>query len=806
MKNMKRKLNSIRLLVILLLSSTVCSAQIAAPQAEKTLPAAGLKESVTIRRDGRGIPYIEAKSEADLYFAQGYTMAQDRLWQMDLLRRVAGGETAEIFGATALEEDKRWRKFGFAKIAADSLPLLTTEVRASLENYARGVNAYIATLGDKSLPPEFQILQFRPREWRPSDSILIGKILSDGLSSSWRQDLVKAMIPADKRAEMFDPRSNYDVLLFGKDNAKAENGRQGEKEIGRKQFAQRSISSSPHLPFSHSSALAQAEDVRKSSLERIGLYAEDLAASNNWVVSGKKTADGKPLLANDPHLNATQPPIWYLINLSAPNLKVAGVTFPGSPGVVLGHNENIAWGATNVGPDVQDLYLEEFDAANPLRYKTPGGFETAQVRREEIKVRKNPLKPETETVALDVVKTRNGVIFFEDAGKRYALKWTGLDAKNNELDAFYFVNHAKNWEDFKKGFKLYGGAMQNFIYADTQGNIGWYSAGKVPIRRTGDGSMPYDGATSDGDWTGFIPFEELPHLYNPPSGYIVTANQRTVGTSYKYHDLIARIYVPFRAARLDKLLSSKSKLTGDDMRDFQFDTYSILNSLFAKEIVKEQAGSEETIKLLAAWDGRMTADSKAALLANEIRNSFRNKILTAAFGADQLRNIGWANEGNFIERLLSEKPKKWLPKEFASYADLLKASEIEARANLTKRFGADEAKWVWGEFGKIRFNHPLTAAPLIGAQFAVPALPLIGSGSAAATPNVGSNVSMRLIATPGNWDATRHVIPTGESGDPKSPHYKDQLDAWYSGNTPIFPFSKAAVEKATKEVVLMIPK
>ncbi len=798
---MKIKSNQIWLLVVLLIMSATCRAQTAAPQVDKTLSVAGLKENVVVRRDGRGIPYIEAKSEADLYFAQGFITAQDRLWQMDLFRRVAGGEVSEIFGATRLEEDKRWRKFGFAKIAADTVPLMQPEVRAALENYARGVNAYIASLDDKSFPVEFQILQYRPREWRVTDSILIGKILSDGLSSSWQQDLVKALIPADKRAEMFDPRSNYDVLLFGKD--KVQSSKFKVKGSKSEEIANSQLST---LNSQLLSALAQAENVRKSSLERIGFYAEDLAASNNWVVSGKKTADGKPLLANDPHLQASEPAIWYLVNLTAPNLKVAGVTFPGSPGVVLGHNETIAWGATNVGPDVQDLYLEEFDAANPLRYKTPNGFETAQTRREEIKVRKNPLKTETETVALDVVTTRNGVIFFEDAGKRYALRWTAFDAKNNELEAFYFVNHAKNWDDFKKGFKFYGGAMQNFIYADTSGNIGWYAAGRVPIRRTGDGSVPYNGATNDGEWTGMIPFEDLPNLYNPPSGYIVTANQRTIGTSYKYHDLIARIYVPFRAARLNELLSSKSKLTADDMSDFQYDTFSILNSLFAKEIVAQKAASEETLKLLGAWDGRMTSDSKAALVVNEIRNSFRNQILTAAFGAEQLKNIGWANEGNFIERLLREKPKKWLPKEFASYADLLKANETEARANLTKRFGADEAKWTWGEAGKIRFNHPLVVAPLIGGQFAIPALPLIGSGSAAATPNVGANVSMRFIATPGNWDATRHVIPTGESGDPKSPHYKDQLDAWYSGKTPIFPFSQSAILKASTEMVVMKPQ
>ena len=778
--------------------------------ANKTLSIAGLKENVIVRRDTRGIPHIEAKNEADLYFAQGFAIAQDRLWQMDLYRRVAGGETAEIFGATTLEEDKRWRKFGFAKIAADTLPVMAPEVRSALENYARGVNAFISTLDDKTLPIEFQILQYRPREWRPADSILIGKILTDALSSTWRQDLVKAMIPADKRAEMFDPRSNFDVLLIGNDNLKKSQASGQKSQSSSSKFkAQSSMSQGKHFgsrDLRLETALIEAESVRRSSLERIGFYAENLAASNNWVVSGKKTVDGKPLLANDPHLQANQPPIWYLVNLTAPNIKAAGVTFPGSPGVVLGHNENIAWGATNVGPDVQDLYTEEFDEKNPLRYKTPNGFETANTRREEIKVRRNPLNPATETVLLDVVTTRNGVIILEEGNKRYSLKWTAFDPKNNELDAFYFANRAKNWDEFKSAFKRYGGAMQNFVYADVKGNIGWYAAGKIPIRRAGDGSLPFDGKTSDGEWTGFVPFEELPNLYNPPENFIVTANQRIVGNSYKYHDLIARVFVPFRAARLKELLASKSKLTIDDMRDFQFDTFSVLNSRFAREIIAQKASSEETLKLISNWDGRMNSDSKAALVVNEIRGVFRNKILAASFGAEQAKTLNWANDGNFFERLLTEKPKKWLPKEFTDYGALLRASETEALSGLNKRFGADQTKWTWGEANKVRFSHPLAIAPLIGAQFTVPTFPLNGATGSAAAPNVGGAVSMRLIAAPGNWDATRHGITTGESGDPKSPHWNDQLENWKTGNTPIFPFTKLAVEKATKEIVLLTPK
>ena len=794
-------LKKIYLALILAMWLTVpaCYAQTATPQIEKKLAVAGLKENVIVRRDGRGIPYIEAKSEDDLFFAQGYVMASDRLWQMDLYRRVARGETAEIFGKTVLEEDKRWRKFGFAQIAEENLKYTAPEVIRALESYARGVNAYIASLDDKSMPPEFQILQYRPREWKTTDSIVIGAILADGLSSTWQADLMKASLqnlPKDKLDLMFAPDSQDDILLYGKDVPKSK-VQTANSEIHNSQFTiQHSINTLD--------LIAQAEKVRRDSLERIGVYAEFLSASNNWVVSGKRTLDGKPILANDPHLQASQPPIWYLVNLDAPNFHAAGVTIAGAPGIILGHNENIAWGATNVGPDVQDLYLETFNDKN--QYKTPNGWEAAKVRTEEIKVRANPLKPETTIEKLEVVNTRDGVIFVEDGGKKYALKWTAFDPQMLTFDAFYFVNRARNWDEFQNALKKYGGAAQNFVYADEKGNIGWYAAGKIPIRKTGDGSLPYNRATGEGDWTGFIPFEELPHLYNPPEGFIVTANQRTVGTSYKYHDIFARIYVPFRAERIYNLIKANPKMTIDASSDIQMDTFSILNSRFAREIVKQKAASDETLKILQGWDGRMSPDSNAALLAEYMRRAFRNRLLTGAFGAEIAQKINWANDGNWENKILTSQPKEWLPKEFATYAEFFKACEVDARESLIKTAGIDRVKWTWGEANKIKFPHPLAVVPLIGLQYDVRTLPYKGSGGTAASPNVGANVSMRFIASPNDWDLTRHVIPTGESGDPKSPHWADQLDNWYNGSTPIFPFSKSAVEKAAKEVLLMSPR
>ena len=748
----------------------------------KTLTVAGLSKPVTVRRDARSIPYIEASNDADLYFAQGYITASDRLWQMDLLRRVSRGELAEIFGTQVIEEDKRWRRYGFSKIAEESMATLNPSLKTALENYARGVNAFIATLDKDSMPPEFKILQYQPTAWKPTDTLCIGKILADGLSSTWRQDLIRASLqnlPKDKLADLTNNTTPFDVILFGKDITKTQNPKpktQSLLEI-----------TDDDLTFAETDA-----KIRENSLSRVGLYAEDLAASNNWVISGKRTADGTPILANDPHLQPAAPGIWYLTHLSTPDMRVSGVTFPGVPGIVLGHNADIAWGATNVGPDVQDLYKETFNDKG--EYKTPTGWEKIIVRKEEIKVRTNPLSPKTETQILDVEETRNGAIITDEIGQKFALKWTARDPKNQEFESFFLMNRAKNWTEFQTALKTYGGASQNFVYADVKGNIGWYAAGKVPIRKTGDGALPYDGATTDGDWVGYIPFGELPHLYNPPEGFIVTANQRTVGTDYKYYGAMTRDAAnPWRARRIYDLLKNNTKVTMDDVRDIQHDVYSGVYADLANEIVKAQAASPETLAVLKTFDGKMTADSKAGLIVNEIRNCVAGKI------AEENKTPMFVGRERLLYWIIKDKTARWLPKSFENYTELLKTCDKESRENLAnpKRFGADEANWRWGNNFVASFQHPLAIVPLIGGQFLVKYTNVNGSGL---TPNVGAYVSMRHIASPGNWDATRHVIPLGESGNPSSPYFKDQFEAWRTGTPMIFPFSKEAVEKSTKEI------
>ncbi len=769
--------------VIILIVLTLVPSFFSQP-GQNSLDLPGLASAVVVRKDSRGIPYIDAKNDADLYFVQGYVTATDRLWQMDILRRRARGETAEIFGKAALEDDKLWRRYGFGQVADGNLKLLSPELRGALERYAAGVNAYIATLTPETTPVEFKILQYKPEPWRPSDTIVIGKILAEALSSTWYQDLQRAAaasLPADKFRDLTNQVTPYDVVLFGKD---------APVVIPRSRV---------RAPVSEGMLRTAAfqQDIRDRSLASIGLFAEDLSASNNWVISGKLTADGKPILANDPHLAATAPGIWYMAHLTTPTMRVAGVTFPGVPGIVLGHNENFAWGATNVGPDVQDLYLETFNAEG--KYKTPGGWESPVIRKEEIKVRISPLKPETETVTLDVVETRNGVINLEERGKKYALKWTARDPKNSDLGAFFNLNRGKNWDDFKAALSQYGGATQNFVYADVKGNIGWYAAGRIPIRRTGNGEVPYDGSTNDGEWTGYIQFGELPNLYNPPSGLIVTANQRTIGTNYKHPQFLRDAAMPWRARRIFDRLTAKKKITMDDVNDVQHDVFNMPFSMLAKEIMESGAASPQTIALLKGWDGMMTADSPAAVVVNEIRNCMTNKIADAnkpaPANAVRERILFWA---------IAQKSKRWLPQGFANYGELIKACDESSRASLAdpKRFGPDESKWRWEGIFRARFMHPLAAAPLIGGQFFVEPKGVNGSGQ---TPNVGPYVSMRHIASPGNWDATRFVIPLGQSGDPKSPHFRDQFEMWNSGTPAVFPFSKPAVESAAKTTKTIRP-
>ena len=766
----------------------------------------GLKDRVTITRDERGIPYIDAKNDDDLFFAQGYATAADRLWEMDLFRRTARGELAEILGAGpnnfVLDQDKLHRTYGFAQEVEAEVAEAPPKSLAALEAYARGVNAYAASLDEKSMPPEFQLLHYGFRPWTPADSLVVVKIFAEALSDTWRLDIMRqamASLPAEKRNALLPEPSPLDVLVVGKDTqAKPASARLKPGDAVSPQAL---------------AALAHNQEIATAALDRIGFYSEALAASNNWVIDGKHTVSGKPLLANDPHLRPTAPSIWHMVHLNAPGMRVAGITSPGLPGVIIGHNERIAWGFTNVGPDVQDLYVEKFDPANPKRYQTPQGWQDAVVRQEQIKVRKGFGSTETDVVTHEVTVTRHGPIVFEGDGKRYALRWTALDPKVNRPDLQYALNRAHNWNEFNTALEAFTAPTQNIVYADVDGHIGYHAAGVVPIRKSGDGSVPYDGSTDAGEWTSYIPVAKLPMVYDPPSGIIVTANQRIVGTDYPYF-LTHSWAQPYRARRIFTLLNEKPKLSSEDFRRIQGDVYSIAGVLFTQEAVKllrpKLTSSDE--KLRAAldafekWDGRVNAESTVAPLASGMRLAFRSKILVAALGPDLAHNYQWGNFDTTLDRIIKDQPAEWLPKQFSSYADLMRACYDEAVATLTKNLGPDETKWTWGDMAKARFPHPLGSAPLIGGMFTVPPFPQNGTGGLlGATVNVGASVSMRLIADPSDWDKTQQGIALGESGLPKNAHWTDQLADWRAVTPREFPFSAAAVTKAAKETLVLEP-
>ena len=793
----------------ILLFAFLLASPAAQTEQQQALKIKGLKDRVTITRDERGIPYIDAKNDEDLYFAQGYATAADRLWQMDLVRRTARGELAEVLGAgpadAALNQDKLHRTYGFANAAEAEVAQVAPKVRALLEAYASGVNAYAASLEPKSLPAEFQILQYNFRPWTPADSFIISKVFFEALSDTWRLDVMRqalSSLPAEKRNGLLPEMSPIDVLVVGKDaKAKPATPRSARRTEGFAPLSREALA-----------ALNKNQAVATSALERIGLHAESLAASNNWVISGSRTTTGKPLLADDPHLRPSAPSIWHMVHLSAPGVRVAGVTSPGVPGVIIGHNDRIAWGFTNVGPDVQDLYLEKFDPANPKRYQTPQGWQDAVIRQEQIKVRKG-FTSEYDTVVHEVTVTRHGPIIFEADGKRYALRWTALDPAKNRHDVSYSLNRARNWNEFNTALESFTAPTQNIVYADVDGHIGYHAAGVVPIRKSGDGSVPYDGSTDDGEWTSYIPVSKLPTLYDPPSGIIVTANQRIVGTDYPYF-LTHSWAQPYRARRIFDLLNEKPKHSTDDFRRIQGDVYSIAGKFFAQEAVKllkpKLTASDEklraTLDAFEKWDGRVNAESPVAPIVSQMRLAFRSKVLTGALGPDLVRTFQWSNFDTTLDRVIKEQPADWLPKEFPTYADLMRASYDEAIANLTKNIGADETKWTWGELAKARFTHALGQAPLIGAQFTVPPFPQNGTGGLiGATVNVGAAVSMRFIADLSNWDKTQQGIALGQSGSPKSPHWSDQLADWRSVTPREFPFTPAAVTKAAKETLMLEP-
>jgi penicillin amidase len=796
------------------------------PQLEGAIQVAGLSAPVEVLRDAHGVPHLRASSLQDLFFAQGYVTAQDRLWQMDLSRRLAEGELSEVFGERTLRLDLENRTLGFRQVSQRALAELSPEARAPLTAYANGVNAFIASHRDR-LPLEFRLLNYQPRPWGESDSLGVALNLVKTLNTTWRTDLMRERIGAklgpDLSADLFPDRSPLDEPVaelsatpgrMPKETASLSfrgvpQARDDEESRTSVTFRARFLASLGMTEDVQLGMTREVDDPTLAALLSSGDESNPGLGSNNWVVSGARTQSGKPLLANDPHLDHSVPSVWYMIHLTAPGLNVIGVSLPGLPLVIIGHNEKIAWGMTNTGPDVQDLYAESFDSGAPNRYLHNGAWVDAEVRDEVVKVRGK------RDYRFTVKVTRHGPIVSESCGRDLALRWTALErhALSALFNAVSKIGLAQNWELFTAALRDYTGPMQNFVYADRDGNIGYYAAAWVPIRKQGTGAVPMPGSTDDYEWTGYIPFEDLPHSYNPSSGMIATANGRVVPDDYPYF-ITSHWEAPFRTARIFQLLRAGKAFTVDDMLRIQTDIVTLEDSWLAGQLLKadfhhhpQDPEAQYAVSLLRHWDGEARMDSAATLVCEVTRQALLERILKPKLG-DDLSGYHWGMSTIFLQNVLANNWTRWLPRGDSSFEETLIKSLEEGVKQIPSRVGSrSHDAWKWGNTIPLTFYHPLGQGfPLLGRLLDVGAFPQAGTATTVKATTSRHGPSMRMVVDLSTLDHSVQNITLGESGQVSSPYYRDQFDAWYNGRSFPMSFSDAAVEQATVHRLVLGPE
>jgi len=787
------------------------------PQLDGTISLSGLQQEVTVDRDGWGVPHIRATSVEDAAEAQGYVMAQDRLWQMDLLRRVAQGQLSEILGERTFQVDRDFRTLGFGRAAEREANTLEPEPRKMLEAYARGVNKFIEQ-HQNNLPLEFSLLRYKPQPWRPADTLAISGYMYRTLADTRERELHRAKVTeragADRVKDLFSPESPMDHFVVGDPNVpndgsqrSATNPDEDEDDddmqpdnVFKTELAKPeggpSASSAPDL----TSAMAESVEkfLTKSSNDiRAGL------GSNNWVVSGAHTATGKPLLANDTHLELMIPSIWYEVHLTAPGWNVKGLTLPGAPMVIIGHNDRIAWGFTNNGADVQDLYVETFNPASPNDYRVKGSWVKAQVIDEVIHVKGQSDRH------LPITVTRHGPIVHREGNKGYAMRWTATEP-GGLANSYNWLGKACNWKEFRDTMKRVWGPGQNAVYADVEGNIGYVMAARVPIRKKGHGEVPEPGETDDYEWIGYIPFEQLPQALNPESGLIATANARVVGPNYKPY-LTDRWEEPYRTARIYDLLHDRHDLRVEDMLRVQTDTYSYPHVFLAEQLLvavkaakPKDPRAQRLIGGLNDWNGIADANSPEISFLHGVRRAALQLVLEPVLGNDTPL-YQWRST-TFLQNTLTDRPSKWLPVAFKSYDELLVAA-----ADLAVKRLADDSKservedWAWKKFNSLDMFHPLGREGLLKTFLSITAKPQSGTIYSIRAASNTHGPAMRFLANPANWDESILLITSGESGQPGSSHYSDQFSYWYEGKPIFAPFSDGAEAKVKKHTLTLKP-
>jgi len=779
------------------------------PKTKGTLTVAGLQQPVDIYRDRWGVPQIYAADSHDLFFAQGYVHAQDRFWQMEFWRRVSSGRLSELFGKASVDTDRFVRTVGWRRAAEASWRVLDPGTQAEMQAYADGVNAYISGRSPSQLGLEFSILKLTGAKvtidpWTPVDSVAWGEVMAWDLGGNMDDELQRAQLLATVGPKMMVDL--FPPYPFDQHPTVIPSG------VSWQRFdpALLAVAKAIPSPFGHGPGVG----------------------SNDWVVSGAKSATGKPLLANDPHLGIQMPSIWYEMGLHCTTVgadcpyDMAGYTFAGEPGVIIGHNARIAWGVTNVGPDVQDLYVEKVNPDNPYEYMVNGHWEKMTVLHESIKV-----KGETEPVRFNVRLTRHGPIINDAVSgpqkqwvygwQPLALQWTAL--KPIRLAASVLeIDRAGNWDAFRNALRDWSVPAQNFVYADVDGNIGYQMPGLIPIRAKGDGTLPVPGWTDEYAWKGYIPFDKLPHSFNPPRGFLATANNAVVGPDYPY--LITKDWdYGYRARRITEMLTAQDKLSKDDFARVQGDT----KNEFALELIGYLDKLSFTdppvaaaVKRLAKWDGQERADSPEAALYE----LFWSQLLKDTF-RDELPKALWLNGSSrsrwVVHLLLAEPQSRWWDDVFTDRVetrdDILRRSFREAYALGVKKLGKNVDRWRWGTLHTATFRNQTLGksgiAP-IESLFNRGPFPVAGSASlvdatsyraSKDTFTVAWLPSMRMIVDLSDFSQSRFVNTTGQSGHPYSSHYADMIPLWQHIRYRSLPWDKTDVVKSARAHLRLQP-
>ena len=808
------------------------------PQVDGERAVYGVAAPVEVVRDRHGIPHILAGSEEDALFALGFVHAQDRLWQMEMNRRIGAGRLAEVLGAPALGTDRLLRVLGLYRRAKASLASLEPAARRRLAAYVNGVNAWLETR-DGPLPPEFLIVGFDPEPWTEADTVVWAKVMALDLAREWSRDLMRLrmseILAPERILDFYTPYRGdkpRGVELPGP-SSPAPAGEIPPPDAGADPAAAGTdrgpppsgVSTPPARPLTAAAGFALPP-------------ASGLPGSNSWAVAGEKSTTGKPLLANDPHLGLTVPSVWYFAHLSWPGRDVVGATFPGMPLVVLGHNGRVAWGFTNTGADTQDLFIEKLDPENSARYLTPAGYRRFEIHREVIKVK------DGEDVVLRVRETRHGPVL-DDAsagaaaasppGHVLALGWTALHDDDLTVQAGLGLPEVSDWASFADNLRQFHSPPLNVSYADVEGNIGFLVSGRIPVRPEAEpgpgsgpgpggarpGTTPQPGWDGDHDWSGFIPFDALPRVYNPPGETLVTANHDVTRVDYPHH-LTFEWAAGFRAERILERLASRPRHDAESFRSLQQDRVS----LFARALLPHLRGvdlgpgssplARRARDLLEGWEGDMDPERPEPLVFQAWVWEFGRLVTADELGPVQRQ--AWGRKGTFIQRIL-ETSEAWcddLATERVETCDEMLARALERAVNrLAGSHGDDPAAWRWGqEHHALAEHRPLASSPLAplfnlggpapGSIYTVNSFefrPLDDERPFTST----HGPSLRAIYDLSDLDRSLFIHSTGQSGNVLSPLYDSFEEGWRNGEYVTIPTRRKRFEDGALGRLLLVP-